>query len=398
MKKGQIILVLFLLSAFSYGKDCSGTSTGLIPLTSFSSPVGTAPDIQPINGRIVMASLGMSNAEQEFASFMSMVNAAEGINPDLYLVNMAYPMCLGRHAKLGGICWEERFPSKLAAAGVDPSEVQILWFKFYDSPRNYSGQVLHDWYVQSIKDTLIAVQFYLPNVKQIYISGRIYAGYADPSTTLGFEPAPWATGPAVDQVIGEGGDFHWLSWGPYLWADGLSGRPQDDLIWTCDDFESDGIHPSSSGEAKVGTLLLDYLSSDPYASQWFLANPGTPPDPPQNLTIDLAWDPNSEPDLAGYNIYRSDTSGSGYLRLNSNLIPDPFYVDDTVVAGQTYYYVVTAVNLSALESGPSNEVMIVVPPDPNPTPEELINQLILDVPTLTDQEIIQRLEEILAAL
>ena len=79
--------------------------------------------------------------------------------------------------------------------------------------------------------------------------------------------------------------------------------------------------------------------------------------------VDLEWDANSEPDLAGYNIYRSNQSGSGYVRLNGPLITITSYSDDTIEAGQTYYYVCTAVNDADLESGFSNEVPFIVPGD-----------------------------------
>lgn len=81
----------------------------------------------------------------------------------------------------------------------------------------------------------------------------------------------------------------------------------------------------------------------------------------QTDSVQLEWDPNSESDLAGYNLYRSTQSGSGYVRLNGSLIPTPTYTDNTIQPGQTYYYVCTAVNSSDLESGFSNEVPYSVP-------------------------------------
>ena len=68
-------------------------------------------------------------------------------------------------------------------------------------------------------------------------------------------------------------------------------------------------------------------------------------------TISLNWNDNSEGDLDGYNVYRSTTSGSGYVQLNGSLLSSSDYIDNSVVNGTTYYYVVTAVDTSSNESG-----------------------------------------------
>lgn len=74
-----------------------------------------------------------------------------------------------------------------------------------------------------------------------------------------------------------------------------------------------------------------------------------------NSTVSLDWDDNSQSDLVGYNIYRSTTSGSGYVKLNGSLLTDSNYIDSSVTNYTTYYYVVTAENTSALESPYSAE-------------------------------------------
>ena len=43
----------------------------------------------------------------------------------------------------------------------------------------------------------------------------------------------------------------WISWGPYLWADGETPR-SDGWLWRCSDFQDDGTHPSFLGAVKVG--------------------------------------------------------------------------------------------------------------------------------------------------
>ncbi|MBN1766171.1 MAG: hypothetical protein JW860_12995 [Sedimentisphaerales bacterium] len=95
----------------------------------------------------------------------------------------------------------------------------------------------------------------------------------------------------------------------------------------------------------------------------------TPPSAPTDLTatldsfnnIELDWDENTEGDLSGYNVYRSTTSGSGYFKLNGSLLVDSEYSDTSVVGGEAYYYVVTAVDTSWNESDNSNEQSIAIP-------------------------------------
>jgi len=74
-----------------------------------------------------------------------------------------------------------------------------------------------------------------------------------------------------------------------------------------------------------------------------------------NQTAYLDWDDNSESDLSGYNVYRSETSGDNYSQINSSLVGSSDYTDNSVSNGNTYYYVVTAVDASSNESNNSNE-------------------------------------------
>ena len=55
----------------------------------------------------------------------------------------------------------------------------------------------------------------------------------------------------------------WLGWGPYLWTDGLLGR-SDGLVWSCDDVEADGTHPSKTGVQKVVNHADHLLQDGPH--------------------------------------------------------------------------------------------------------------------------------------
>ena len=77
----------------------------------------------------------------------------------------------------------------------------------------------------------------------------------------------------------------------------------------------------------------------------------------QGGTLNLDLHNNAETDVAGYNIYRSTTSGGGYAKVNASLATFSSYSDGGPTDGTIYYYVVTAVDTSANanESGYSNE-------------------------------------------
>jgi hypothetical protein len=75
--------------------------------------------------------------------------------------------------------------------------------------------------------------------------------------------------------------------------------------------------------------------------------------------ITLAWDANTEPDLAGYTVY-SGTNSHQYIKSN--------YVGKVttntpagLVSGVTYYFAITARNTAGLESPFSNEISVQQP-------------------------------------
>ncbi|MFQ6028317.1 MAG: fibronectin type III domain-containing protein, partial [Dehalococcoidia bacterium] len=77
--------------------------------------------------------------------------------------------------------------------------------------------------------------------------------------------------------------------------------------------------------------------------------------------VSLDWADNAEGDLAGYNVYRSDSTGGPYQKLNTGgLVAVSDYLDSSAVNDATYYYVVTAQDLAGQESGNSAEVQILV--------------------------------------
>ena len=76
--------------------------------------------------------------------------------------------------------------------------------------------------------------------------------------------------------------------------------------------------------------------------------------------VALTWVPSASA-VAGYNVYRSEVSGGPYSKLDSNFVAADTYTDSTVQAGLTYYYVVTSLTSSGLESPDSVQTSATVP-------------------------------------
>jgi len=66
--------------------------------------------------------------------------------------------------------------------------------------------------------------------------------------------------------------------------------------------------------------------------------------------IELSWAISPESDLAGYNIYRSEHSGTPGRKLNTDLLPSPAFRDMDVIVNGHFFYSVSAVDRAGNES------------------------------------------------
>lgn len=115
--------------------------------------------------------------------------------------------------------------------------------------------------------------------------------------------------------------------------------------------------PQATGAANATITFISNASNSPTVQG--LSGNGTPP--PQH-NVQLFWTASSSSDIIGYNIYRSITSGGPYSKINASLDAATSYTDSSVVDGQTYYYVTTAVDSNNQESAYSNQASAPIPP------------------------------------
>jgi hypothetical protein len=303
----RLIVVLSLLAAGAVAiaqapagdvrsaAECSQTSTGLIPLTDLGKrrykgqrgglyPNGlnqpgrlylrqglaAAKRVRPVNGRVVLLSIGMSNTTQEFQPFMRLAAGDSGLSPTVELVDGAIGGWDARRVSRPAGAYWTALDRRLRGHGVTPLEVQVVWLKEAiageDRPFPRDARALKS-HLRAIVQ-ILARRF--RNLRLIYTSSRTYAGYA--VTAFNPEPAAYDSGYAVRWLVQDRMQGRlkgpWIGWGPYLWTDGQRGRA-DGLMWTCQDVRKDGTHPSPEGAAKVARALLQFFKTDPTAKTWF---------------------------------------------------------------------------------------------------------------------------------
>jgi hypothetical protein len=235
------------------------------------------------NGKIVFVSISMSNATQEFSLFKRIADADPQKSKKLTIVDCAQGgQAMAQWVNPDAQPWKVA-DQRLAAARISPEQVQVAWVKLANVAPTGSLEE-HGRKLQ--RDTLAVLQNArnrFPNLRIAYLSSRIYGGYAtgalnpEPYAYEGAFPARWLI---QDQIAGKP-ELNFdpdrgavksplLLWGPYLWADGMTPRKADGLVYTRADLGGDGTHPSDSGRDKVARQLLQFVKTDKLARSWFV--------------------------------------------------------------------------------------------------------------------------------
>lgn len=292
--------------------DCTGTTTGATPISDLGPrtyqgyqgglyPLGTnvrpalhellgqtlaarvvprdEQGVEDPRGKILFVSVGMSNTKLEFNAFLPIAQADPLRDPHVVVLNGARGGYDANRMSDPASTYWTKLDSLVKNAGAAP-QVQVAWLK--QANGGPSGTFPDDAQLlrENLGEILSILRDRFPNLLLVYLSSRVYAGYA--TTILNPEPYAYESGFAVKwfiegQITGAAfpvldptGNVNnpWLSWGPYMWADGLVPR-SDGLTWTCPDFIEDGTHPSDQGSLKVATMLLQWVHSDPTAKVWY---------------------------------------------------------------------------------------------------------------------------------
>jgi hypothetical protein len=107
----------------------------------------------------------------------------------------------------------------------------------------------------------------------------------------------------------------------------------------------------------TGTLTV---ASNASGSPMSVALSGTGTTTSASHSVALNWD-RSASTVLGYFVYRSSKPSGPYAKMNSSADSNTSYSDTSVADGQVYYYVVTAVDSSNIESSYSNQVSVSIP-------------------------------------
>lgn len=325
---GMLALAVFLAATLTPLNDLRsrpydfGLSGGLwengsneIPAEHLAEGLRRAGKIQPLDangvpspaGKIVFLGAGFSETSRIFCapnpfdacearSFVSLALNHPRVNKDnLVLLNAAHPaLDAEQWFPFDNSNYERIENTVLAPAGVTEQQVQGAWIQMIDAftdrpslPPPHSDAYMIKRYIAAV---VRAMKSRYPNLQIVYISSRVYGGYS----SGGFHPEPHAyesglsvrwivvgqvetmrvahIGPHWDSTMGDlnyaKDVVPWLTWGPYLWANGAEPR-SDGLTWEREDFEFDGAMLSERGAAKGARLLLDFLLQEPTAAGWF---------------------------------------------------------------------------------------------------------------------------------
>ncbi|HTS70939.1 MAG TPA: Ig-like domain-containing protein [Terriglobia bacterium] len=282
---------------FGFSGGLYGGGSDAVPAAHDADGLAIAGQIQPLDangnpsasGKVVLVSIGMSNAADEFGQFVQTANKSPLVN------NTTLAIANGAKGGITACYWtvangpvpcgsntanqfDRVLTDVLTPLGVTEAQVQAVWLKEANGGPGVSGcgsggdqpcNTLSDlagsscsaaatpaWtitveacrYENQMGEIIRAAKTRWPNLKVAFLTSRIYGGYA----TVDVNPEPYAyeygysvqwfiqaqinqiQSGTIDPVAGDlsykDGTAPWLAWGPYIWANGTTPR-SDGLLW-----------------------------------------------------------------------------------------------------------------------------------------------------------------------
>ena len=274
----------------------------IVPLDANGNP-------DPVNGQIVMAHIETSLTMLVWSGytdpndpnytptehFIYRANADRAKNPKLQFGNIRRRTDLARDTRDPNNAYYANANEQLAAQGITPAQVQIVWFyPFPLTPGRDGGDESFPSFARSVQDdweqSLRTFKQVYPNLKIVYLGSKHHT-YVPPSTPGAVQDPQqhdlaWAVKWVVeDQINGDPSLNYdpakgpmvapWVAWGPYFWSDGPTPRAYDGFHYDCEDTQNffanngDFTHPGRNGVFKEAGLLLDFLKSDSTAAPWY---------------------------------------------------------------------------------------------------------------------------------
>ena len=250
------------------GSHSPGTYKGLwLRLVDTGSPI-----VSPVDGVIGVVCIGMSNANQECNEYIARLGTeyVAQVNLAVRVVNCA----VGGHAierwidpAFDATLWDDCITRRLPEAGVRLDQVRVLYHKAANQFTTLAGGAPLPAYpaagsdYENFKGNLAAFAQRVKNeftgVQAVYTTSRSFGGFA--GTASRGEPLSYEEGHALNAWLRDNPTLSgvWYGWGPYIWAPSCATGVTNGsgLCYDRADYVNDGVHPSSSGRAKVSAMI-----------------------------------------------------------------------------------------------------------------------------------------------
>lgn len=154
------------------GHDAAG-----IAIANAIGPLDTLGQPDP-NGRIVLISIGMSNATQEFSTFVPLATADPLKNPRVSVIDCAQGGQSADRTNTPAAAYWDYVRARLSSLGASAAQVQAVWIKQANAGPAGGFPAATLTLQNNLGSIVRIVHDQFPNVRLAYFTSRIYAGYA----------------------------------------------------------------------------------------------------------------------------------------------------------------------------------------------------------------------------